>query len=180
MCRQRSPDSQARPERRPSPVQDQETRNGSAAIARWRSSFQSPLLIPLLSFSFKKIPSTVIQNPLRIVIPKRGLSREESAVSPPAASSFLADRTRLRNDKLSGLSCANFTTPEHSEPLAPRSEPLSRAFLDSSANESISHKRVSGKRQMRASPVSNGPSPPESGSQLREVSLSACSPFWEV
>jgi hypothetical protein len=34
-----------------------------------------------------------VKNPRGIVIPKRGISREESAVSPPVESRFLADKT---------------------------------------------------------------------------------------
>jgi len=34
-----------------------------------------------------------VDNPQRIVIPKRGLSREESVVSLPAESRFLADKS---------------------------------------------------------------------------------------
>jgi hypothetical protein len=33
-----------------------------------------------------------VEDSLKIVIPKRGILREESAVSPPAASRFLADK----------------------------------------------------------------------------------------
>jgi hypothetical protein len=50
-------------------------------------------------------------NPCRIVVPERGILREESAVSPPAASRFLADKPGF------GMKRWSFTCDENLENL---------------------------------------------------------------
>ena len=49
------------------------------------------------------VVGVVSENPQSIVIPKRRLSREESAVSPPAASRLLAGKTGFGMTKVSSF-----------------------------------------------------------------------------